>query len=383
MSVAQRIRSFGVAKGGLGAPDLEMRVYSSAADFAAWWRREQPAARFYPFQNPHVMSIWEKTVGVGMEADCHVVCAHNVEGAAVLAYYFAAVRRGRRRVLTFMDGGVCDYNAPILFEPFCPIVESPEMLWQKMREVLPHYDMARLEKMPQDVLGVPNPLWPLADKGHAENGHVMRLPVEWAEIEREKGNRTSLQVWRRNQRRLAKFGEVTFMIPKDAGERERLFDLFVDQKKRRYLDMGVPDLFVEMPGFEAFYRGCLNEAQLDNIHLSALCVGDEVVATHFGFVDDRRFYYTMSAFQEGRWARYSCGNIHLEMLIRWGIERGLNSFDFGYGDEPYKSFWCDQIVELGDTSRIGSVREGVRQMFLAVNRRLPHTSAKGQGTASS
>jgi len=304
------------------------------------------------------MAVWERTLGAGLNAQSCIVRVDDAQGLPLFAVFLAVRRVGRlgTRVLSFMDAGVCDYNAPILFEPLRPIPVPLRVLWRRIQSAVPSHDIVSLEKMPSTVKGAPNPLWLLGDLSHPSRCHAMTLPLDWETFEREKGRHTIVKAARSNLRTLDKHGPTRMLIAEKPSEIDRLFDALVAQKRRQFKETGVKDLFDSVPGFEAFYRGSAGLANLGVTHLSGLCVGDEPVATIFGFLDRDYFYGVLTAYTRGQWARYSCGNLHIQMLLRWAIEHGLTRFDFGIGDENYKMFWCDQHVELHDTRRITSLK---------------------------
>jgi CelD/BcsL family acetyltransferase involved in cellulose biosynthesis len=83
-----------------------------------------------------------------------------------------------------------------------------------------------------------------------------------------------------------------------------------------------------------------------HVHISACFVGDEIIATHWGFVAANRFYWIMPAYEGGVWSKYSAGRLLMEELISWAYGEGLAVFDLGIGDEPYKFKISDSVVEL-------------------------------------
>jgi CelD/BcsL family acetyltransferase involved in cellulose biosynthesis len=119
------------------------------------------------------------------------------------------------------------------------------------------------------------------------------------------------------------------------------------------------------------------------LHVSALLLDDRILASHWGYILGRRFYYLLPGYEAGEWARYGPGNILNECLLQWCFSNGIETFDFGIGDETYKSYWCDQDINLFDFNcaltlkgkaylallqsrealrRSGRVRQAVRQL---------------------
>jgi CelD/BcsL family acetyltransferase involved in cellulose biosynthesis len=82
------------------------------------------------------------------------------------------------------------------------------------------------------------------------------------------------------------------------------------------------------------------------VHLTALKVGDRILATHLGVYDRGRYYYLFPTFDSGALSKYSPGRLLLEYLVKSAIKKGLNVFDFTVGGEAYKQQWCDSEMRL-------------------------------------
>ena len=83
-------------------------------------------------------------------------------------------------VLGFLDGGVCDYNAPIVFEP--------TRIWQRgtIERVWATDQCCRVrhrkvDKMPADVCGVPNPIVSLTIP-FGKSGYLTNITGSWEEF---------------------------------------------------------------------------------------------------------------------------------------------------------------------------------------------------------
>ncbi|WP_246693250.1 GNAT family N-acetyltransferase, partial [Mesorhizobium sp. M2E.F.Ca.ET.154.01.1.1] len=86
-----------------------------------------------------------------------------------------------------------------------------------------------------------------------------------------------------------------------------MLEAMMRQKSRRYLETtGVDGM--ERPGYRAFFRqAALELAPRGHVHISSLNLGGTVLAVHWGYQDDSRFYYMMPSFEAGEWVRFSPG----------------------------------------------------------------------------
>lgn len=338
--------------------DLTITVYSSLTEFNTWWEQEAPPARFLVFQDPRVMVAWEKTRAPGINAQTFAIRVDDDNGDALFAMFLAIQNPnllGERRLI-FCDGGVCDYNAPIIFEPVRPLSVPIEDLWRRIRAALPAHDTVHLQKMVPTVKGAANPLWDLGVQDHPDSGHTMDLPADWGTLESIKRNQGQIKTWLRRARQLNKVGTVSIITPKSEEESLQTLDLMFKNKKQWLHNTEKDDPF-EDPSVIEFYRECEKLSKFGLVQLTSLIIDDTILATNFSFVDKEELINVISSFTPGEWEHYSCGAVHLQMTIRLAIEQGLHVFNFGYGDATYKLLWCDGHIPLRDVEQYIGLRE--------------------------
>jgi CelD/BcsL family acetyltransferase involved in cellulose biosynthesis len=264
----------------------------------------------------------------------------DVEGGPVMLVPLGIESRHGLRMLLFLDRGVCDYNAPITFCPIDP--EGMRLIWVAICEAAPSFDVALLEKIPRFVEGIENPFWLLAKEQWPVPGYELSLKAG-EDVLREA---SSYADNRRQRKRLAEIAALEFSIARSTDDIARVFEPFVRQKSRKYEEMGTENGLL-IPHIRAYYeRLAASSSETAGIQLSCLSVGDEIVATHWGMVTAKRFYYLMPAFEAGKWRRYSPGRLLMEELIKWSIANGIEAFDLGIGDEDYKAQWGAKPIAL-------------------------------------
>jgi len=108
-----------------------------------------------------------------------------------------------------------------------------------------------------------------------------------------------------------------------------------------------------------------------------LCNG-QPIATHWGIVHQRRYYWLMPSFASGKLAVYSPGRILQENLMQWCIANKISLFDFTVGAEQYKKVWCDKRLDIyeyvSSKSLMGACFQAQRNM-LQIIKRNPRTRA--------
>lgn len=313
----------------------------------------------YVFQHVDVVSVWLETIGRVRHIEPYFVCVTQGENSAYLCLGIS--NQFGLRKLSFLDHGVSDYNAPILAGKSENLQAwDAHCAWPQIIAAIPKCDVAMLHKMPRTIGLLPNPFVVSTMERHNCSGHVATLQGTWEEFRSNRIPRHFRQENKRRRRRLQERGDLRFVVAQSEDEKNRFFETMLLQKRRKYSTQGV-DPFPS--GGENFYREITRRlCGSAMVHLSALLLNDNIIATHWGYVDKNRFYHLLPTHDIGEWGRYSPGHILHEHLIEWSFQHGLKYSDFGIGDEAYKDSWCDTTVDLFDLEEATTVKG---RIFLA------------------
>lgn len=327
---------------------FQIEVTSNLGDLADCWpsTAEHGEALCYPFQYADLLDIWCETIGRARKIEPVFVAvrSHNQKPLMLLA--FGIERTNGVRVLSFLDGGVSDYNAPVLFPEFKGLPFDPADFWQRLQPHLPPYDLALLEKMPAEIDGIANPLAPLATRTRSESCHHVMLSGEWKEFEAKKI--PSLRDSRRRQRNLEKRAAIRFSIADTHQERQRIFDALIRMKRKRFADTAAHDIFGDA-GYLQFYADATRKLGPSGaVQVSALYADDRIIAANWGLYSNGRYIDLVPSYEAGEWRPFAPGRLLAEWLLQQHLERGDTVFDYGIGDEPYKFGYCDRHSSLGD-----------------------------------
>jgi CelD/BcsL family acetyltransferase involved in cellulose biosynthesis len=156
---------------------FHIHIASSLDEFAGRWptTADRGNARCYPFQCADVLQIWCETIGRSKDIEPIFAAVHAAKGEPLFLFPFGIERANGVRILRFLDHGVSDYNAPVVYPEAAGIRLEGPRLWKRLRECLPPFDLAALEKMPESIEGVPNPLSAIATASHPESCHGIAL----------------------------------------------------------------------------------------------------------------------------------------------------------------------------------------------------------------
>lgn len=312
--------------------------------FAGHWPRSDRLgnATCHIFQCADLIEVWLDTIGKARRTRPVFVGVYDAADRPALLLGLGIELRWGARVLSFLDGTVSDYNQPVVFPAAAAISEAAwSRIWPRILRTIPPFDVAEFDKMPGSIGTLPNPLLHLGAASTAGAGHAMTLPGSLPDLETKLPHRRGRN---RLLRQLTTLGPVEFKVASTTTEAEIMLRTVVALKARQYEKSRVPGF--DLPGARDFYHAVTRRIPCPGTaHVSALTVGDAVIACHWGLVLEGRFYLLLTAYDE-RWRRFSPGAHLHDELIRWCHAHGIMSFDFGIGDEAYKADYCDTRVLL-------------------------------------
>ena len=321
-------------------------VHDRIDQVSAEWPRggADTEARCHAFQTVTYLETWQATYGKTYGARLCLVEVRDGVGKPVLMIPLMINRQRGSRVLAFTDFSVSDYNSPVLFPTNIVWTKrSAAALWQQIVARLPAFDLVLFDKMPEKVRDLVNPLYLLSDEPNAESCHLTNLDQPVADIEKAvRGVRT----FKRHFRGLQRLGSCEIMIAETAEQRKLILDKLLEQKQRRFEETHVPGFEKHPEKRDFFALGTETFAAIGALHLSALVVNGQVLATTWGLTQGRHYYGLFLSFEAGEWGKYSPGRVLHHQLLLHLAERGYSCFDLGIGDEEWKVSVCDVHIPL-------------------------------------
>lgn len=371
------------------SPLFRITVFNSFTEAEPAWRRATNECACYGFQCFEWQSTVHATGGPSNRVQPCIVHVTDSDGKTLLLLPFGIVRRFGLSILVFHGGHVTDYNAPLVNPSFAAECTQAAFrsLWSMIFQYLPRIDIVWLRRIPETIEGAVNPLLYLNGATVSDRSWIASLPNTFAEFCRRR-NKHFFSDSVRQRRRLAEIGPVAFEIVDNIVERRDTVRLMLEQKQRRLRETNASPM---EPKDCAFYKAFATVSfQSGTPHVSRLRVGEQTVATHLGMLFRNRFYWLMPGYEGGRWARYSCGRLLMESVLRWCIDKGVDTFDLTIGDEDYKRFWADATFPVRElrfsrTAKGAAVLAGwrLRRAVLNENADERREAIALQGTATS
>jgi CelD/BcsL family acetyltransferase involved in cellulose biosynthesis len=129
-----------------------------------------------------------------------------------------------------------------------------------------------------------------------------------------------------------------------------VLDEFFDDHIAYWASRGSRSDLQRFPKLRQFYQSIFSKdpsvTEVDgHVIFSMLKLGDEILSTHFGFFKGNGYLGHLSTYNAA-YKKYRPGVLHMDALIRRMIDREAQRFDFGRGDESYKSSWAQSTMPL-------------------------------------
>jgi CelD/BcsL family acetyltransferase involved in cellulose biosynthesis len=270
---------------------------------------------------------------------------------AVLLPLIRRIYRGIR-IVEPADLDLTDYNAPLLGAAAPRDAKAARALWKDLRDALRRLpggaDLIRLRKMPVELDGRPNPLALLERAGPcALNGNIVTTGDDF-DTWRYTLERTVRKELERSWRVFTRDPRAAFRIVTDREEALRILAAMEAQQGARMQSLGL-NFFLDTETYAAFYRNLVHDNVASGYALlSALTVGDEVVATLLGIRQGSRYVMLRISNAGEKWSNCSPGRLIVERTMAALHAHGIRQFDFSIGNYAYKRRFGVQRIPLVD-----------------------------------
>jgi CelD/BcsL family acetyltransferase involved in cellulose biosynthesis len=260
------------------------------------------------------------------------------------------VQGGIRRV-EFADLLLTDYNAPLLGAgaPTDPLAARAicRALIAALRKLPEGADLLRMQKMPAEIDGKPNPLVALGRVGSCSlNGNLIEVGDDLAAY------RSSIKKMQlpRSWRVFSRYPGASFEIVDRVDDALRLLETMDAQQQARMRVLGLEFTLNHGPRAK-FYRDLVTRSLRDGYAVvSVLKCNEGVVATVFGIRQGRNFVFLRISNAGRRWSHCSPSRLIVERTMTALHEDGVREFDLSIGNYAFKRRFGATPLPLSDVS---------------------------------
>lgn len=347
----------------VAAGRFEVSLIQSWSDFdqrrEAWTRVWSADPRAEIFTHFDWLATIAQTCGEDLAPCCPVITLAG-EPVAILP---VGVRDG---VLNFLSSPRGDFNDLIFVADSAPNF-SGEDLEESCRLALSALDDSSLAWRNGCLENVVEDSWLLKAVGTSDKeaaasfpcrpfvarhgvGPATRLTESTPEELKKKLCRKKTTRRRRNQ--LERLGNLEFVAKLDQDELPQARELFIKLHCERRRAAG-DESFLEEESGQRFLEAILQGPIQHSIKLSALRLDGRDIALCLGLEAAGRYSYYAPTF-DAEWSKYAAGDVLLSFMLEDAIDRGLEVFDFGLGDEAYKARFASETRQVFNIHLFGS-----------------------------
>lgn len=308
------------------------------------WQDFEANAKVLVFQSYEWQKYWYEQIGKP-EYDISIcVTVVSIENQIRTIFPLGVSKKFGARVLEFMGADQADYNAPLIANGMGAIEFTK--IWKRILGVLPPHDVIYFKNIPEAIRKSDYFLLGNVSTKKVGSSFFATLPNS-KEAYFTTLSKRMLKDNKKMTRKLSEMGKLRFLVIDNYSNFDRMLDIGLSQKSSRYNLTEQRNIF-QNKSVKRFFTNIydLKKSGL-NVHLSALVLDEEVLATHLGILYQDRLYYLLPTFsQDSKWKKYSLGRIHLEKLTAWAIDNKVREFDFTIGSEAYKKQWCNNEMDI-------------------------------------
>ena len=294
-----------------------------------------------PFQDRRWLDAWYRAFA-GFDGVEPLIAIVSDAATSEQVALFPLVRRVHRgiRIVEFADYHLTDYNAPLLHAAALREPAAARLMWRDLLAALKRLpggtDLVRLRKMPFELDGRPNPLTLLPGASASFlNSNVVTMGDDF-DAYRYSLERTVRKELERSWRVFTRHPDAEFRIVTGHDEALRVLSAMETQQDARMRHLGLKFMLNDET-CAAFYRSLVSENLASGYAvLTALTVGEEVVATLLGVRSGSRYVMVRISNAGDKWSNCSPGRLIIERTMAALHRDGVRHFDFSIGNYAYK-----------------------------------------------
>ncbi|MBR9843228.1 MAG: GNAT family N-acetyltransferase [Rhodobacteraceae bacterium] len=253
------------------------------------------------------------------------------DGQDIAALHFRPEHHRGLRILRHPGIAECDYAGPILRRDVAP--EILQSAWPQIVAALPRHDLLILKQMPGPEIHAPLDVPALGGVQRIHtHAHPRPLPpgTDPLDLLPKAKLRSDL---RRRKRKLEAQGALTFRVAK-GDEIAPLFETLTDWRIARFTAIGKNDPLRD-PAQRHLYLS-LAQNHPETAQICGLFLNDHPIALQYGLLTPDRYCQILTAFEDGPHKVNAPARLLMIEAMRWCQDRGITTYDFTVGDEPYK-----------------------------------------------
>ena len=307
------------------------------------------------------VSNWQQHVN----PDCICVVARSDQGLEFILT-LEVVKQGPVKIAVFPGGRHANENFVCVSSTFS--VRSPieclAIVKAQVKIKRPDIAAIYLHRQVQTLVGLTNAILPVDVSTPTDIALSFALEPEFQAVLDARDGAKKQKKIRKASRRLDDRGGWAYQIIADRKEATLALSRFFSLKAKRLAGKGIGDVFGAQD-VQAFFNGIFGQSIENNTNeyeIHVLKVAGEIAAVTGNSRLGERLNVEFTAVDDTD-SNVSHGEFLYFQMISNACARGIKTFSFGVGDEPFKRSWCDIETAQFNTAIAlnwkGSVAAGV------------------------
>ena len=252
--------------------------------------------------------------------------------------------RNKLSILEWIGVGVSDYLQPIIKSKEKITIDEYNFIFEKVLKDNKYIDLIHLTNIPDKIRGYKSCFVESHKCKKISSSYRIIIDSDFNEFVKDNNSvLKSVKDLKRLENNLNKIDQTKYLEHRDYKNRFLATNQMISLKEKQYNTSGVKNIF-ENNVFKKFYLELLKYRNFQKkIHISSLVQENNVIAVHYGLVDDYNYYYLMPAYSD-KWKKSSPGGILMKKIIEYAFNNKFHKFDFLPGNENYKIKWSNNMI---------------------------------------
>lgn len=333
----------------MGSGGLTINLHNKLEEIECEWLNLQNDGWCTFFQSYEWAKAWQDTTGVAHGVDPKIICAKDTSGKTVFILPFMVSKQAGCKVLTWHGTSELTYGMGLFDREF--LQHNPNCIensWDEILDLLENIDLINLEKQPDELDGVNNPLSFLFTTRGANQSYRMDVHSDYEALYAQKRSSSSRRSARKRDKKLYDAGDVQFGLSQFGSDTGQLIDTMIDHQRIRLGKRGIHEIYdddrLAFLQELALARGQDGQPVFLPYHLK---FNDEIYAVMLGGRFQSTYWAMISSLTpDPKHYSLSPGDLALRLTIQDVCNNQYKNFDFAAGDTKYKQNWADGSVSL-------------------------------------
>lgn len=344
--------SFQLETAGLG--QLEIEIGEDFGKLKADWNLLEAEGVCSLYQRFDWISEWTKKVAGPARMKPRLVIGRQGD-IPMFILPLGLRKRGPFNVATWLGDSHSNFHMGLFAKAFIQNARPQDVrdMMESVTRNLGRVDVLEMCCQPVVWQGFTNPFTFLDWQESHNHGFALDLSEGFdAAINRKNGSRKRKKHrWQRNK--LVPVGGADLKVASTEAEVDAFMDVAFQQLGKRFDRAGIWNRF-EDEGIHKFMRQIAKNAlnhEEPELLIYGLEIDGKIRATMAGGIHQGQFSGCFISLANDEYSHISPGEMLIHLIIRDCVDRGLQVFDLGRGEERYKSSWCDTTITMFETNK--------------------------------